>query len=203
MSDERWQQLLESARAQCSVGGYAGISMRTVAAEAGMSTATLYRHFSSKAHLLVNVLAEWLQEFDVQHCSDDFTAEDPTQRLARTVDGLTTSLHLNPFLADAVGRALVNPERRLAAQVEDVRDHLSTLFAEALGGPMYGSAQAGPAALLSDVLLIKIVAVAQGRISPDELRIQLARTVRLIVDAALATDPADCSSDDAALCCGI
>ena len=52
------RRLLDAARTLATKGGYEGVSMRQVAAKAGVSAPTAYLYFSSKDHLLVDVLVD-------------------------------------------------------------------------------------------------------------------------------------------------
>lgn len=51
-------QLLDAARAVVAEGGFAATSIQAVAAQAGIATGSVYRHFPSKADLFVEVFVE-------------------------------------------------------------------------------------------------------------------------------------------------
>ena len=51
-------RLLDAARELATEGGYEAVGMRNVAARAGVSAPTAYQYFSSKDHLLVDLLVE-------------------------------------------------------------------------------------------------------------------------------------------------
>ena len=50
------QRILDVAAHLCRTRGYAGVSLREVAAEAGMKAGSLYYHFASKEEIIVEVL---------------------------------------------------------------------------------------------------------------------------------------------------
>ena len=52
------RRLLDAARELATEGGYEAVGMRNVAAKAGVSAPTAYQYFSSKDHLLVDLLVE-------------------------------------------------------------------------------------------------------------------------------------------------
>jgi TetR/AcrR family transcriptional regulator, cholesterol catabolism regulator len=50
------QRILDVAAHLCRTRGYAGVSLRDIAAEAGMKAGSLYYHFASKEEIIVEVL---------------------------------------------------------------------------------------------------------------------------------------------------
>jgi AcrR family transcriptional regulator len=58
----RRDRLREAARELASEGGYAAVTMRSVAERAGVGLATVYRYFSSKDHLIAEVHAAQSQQ---------------------------------------------------------------------------------------------------------------------------------------------
>jgi AcrR family transcriptional regulator len=57
-TEARKRRVLAAALELAAEGGYDAVQMRDVAARADVALGTLYRHFPSKDHLLVSVLAE-------------------------------------------------------------------------------------------------------------------------------------------------
>lgn len=160
-------------------GGYAAVTMRDVAELAQVSTATLYRHFRSKDHLLVATLGKWLEEFDCRVDVELSGRDQPFDRLWFLVDTLFTALRQSPYLAEAMARSYVVARGAATDQVEDIRTHLSDIFAAALHGRT--DELDGPIAeLLADVWAANVLAVSHGRISDAELRRRLFTTVRLL-----------------------
>jgi AcrR family transcriptional regulator len=49
----------EAARELAAEGGYGAVTMQAVADRSGVARATIYRYFTSKDHLLAEVIAEW------------------------------------------------------------------------------------------------------------------------------------------------
>jgi AcrR family transcriptional regulator len=101
--------------------GYANLTMSGVAATAGVSTATLYRRWSSKVDLVVDVLSVRAEERALPDTGS--LRGDCRAWLRQMVDGMgeTTAGPLmaglvgemarNPELADAVRTTLVGPRR--------------------------------------------------------------------------------------------
>jgi AcrR family transcriptional regulator len=60
------QRILEATRKLLASADYASLSMRAVAAEAGVSPGAIYKHFSSKSHLVDYVCHATLEEFEAR-----------------------------------------------------------------------------------------------------------------------------------------
>lgn len=158
--------------------------MRAVAARADLSTATLYRYFPSKHHLLVATLACWLERFESRLARDDRQYADPFDSLWSVVDVLFASLHRSPLLAEAMARAYAVADASAAEQVENIRLQLTDIFASALGDDDAEGTNTVIGALLSDVWAANVLALSHNRISASTLRRRLAVTVRLLAERA-------------------
>ena len=135
--------------------GYAGLTMSGVAGRAGVSTATLYRRWSSKLELVVDVLTLRAEETPVPdtgslegdcrsmlHTLVDKARTTPsTQILA----GLVGEIGRNPELASALRANLIAPRREALKEVfrrAQGRGELSgdvdvALAADLLFAPLY------------------------------------------------------------------
>ena len=61
-ADAKRAEILAGARAEFLARGYEGASMDAVAAAAGVSKMTVYRHFGSKEHLFSGVIRQLCDE---------------------------------------------------------------------------------------------------------------------------------------------
>lgn len=61
---DRRLRVLEAALRLASDGGYDAVQMREVSADADVALGTIYRYFSSKDHLLVAAMVEWMRELE-------------------------------------------------------------------------------------------------------------------------------------------
>jgi AcrR family transcriptional regulator len=59
-------QIVEATRALLGRNDYASLSMRSVAAEAGVTAGAIYKHFSNKRHLVDHVCHSALEEFEAE-----------------------------------------------------------------------------------------------------------------------------------------
>ena len=172
------RKLLDAARAQATEAGYDGVTVRNVATRAGVSAPTAYQYFTSKDHLLVDVLV------DLVAATEGSLAQHP-------VDG--------PTLVDRAVATL----RRAVAQVAQAPDlYIALTRAYLTGGPdvahardaMEGSARrwidlaldgadADPALheVLESLLFAHMVGLVTGRRDPDTLADDLERAVRTVL----------------------
>lgn len=136
---------------------FSGLSIRSVAAEAGVGTATAYTYFSSKEHLVAEVFWRKLQGA----ATPDGAGLDRTGRVLSVLRNIALLLESEPEVSAAVTNALLgtDPEvehlrgrigfeihRRLAAALDpggepEILDALEMLYAGALlrAGIGYGT----------------------------------------------------------------
>lgn len=142
-------QLVQATANEVEEVGYAGLTVRSVARRAGVAPATAYNYFSSKDHLLAEVLWRGMQALPAVEADPGSSVHDRVFESVRTMVLLATE---SAALVDASTQALLssNPDvkhlrdrigsqihRRLAAAVGPGADPLvvqvlETSFAGAL-----------------------------------------------------------------------
>jgi TetR/AcrR family transcriptional regulator, cholesterol catabolism regulator len=99
------QRILEAAAHELAEHGYAGTSLRNVAAGAGLHIGSLYFHFSSKDELVAEAMREGI-EFAYLHVRTALDqappATTPENRLRIAIDAHLQALHANHDRAAAV-----------------------------------------------------------------------------------------------------
>lgn len=101
---ERQATILEAARRMLEKKGYAGVTMRALAREAGVAQATLYNIYGSKDDLILCAVEDLLLEVEA-----DVSSEAPTPGIESIltrarVNGL--QIQKTPKFADAMARSL-------------------------------------------------------------------------------------------------
>ena len=91
------QRVLDVAARQFRARGYAGVSLRDIADEAGMKAGSLYYHFRSKDEIVASVLDIGIDL--VHQAVDRSLATLPADAPARTVVATAIRHHLQTFLA--------------------------------------------------------------------------------------------------------
>lgn len=151
---ERDRALMEATLTVLQNHGYSGLTTAAVAKEAGVSTATLYRRWRSKEHLVVGAARTWTEDLGPDHDTGslrgDLAAllrdkaralEGPSGRLLRAVLG--EAAH-NRALADVLFDDFVLPlQQRVSLLLERaaVRGEIApvqdpTVVGEMIIGPM-------------------------------------------------------------------
>lgn len=109
LADNR-QRILRSARTLVAGGGFRAAQIAAVAADAGLSTGSIYRYFPSKAELFVEVLGEAVKhEIDILR-SVVRAPGSAGERLRRAVESFATRAFEGPFLAYAFIAEPADPE---------------------------------------------------------------------------------------------
>ncbi len=157
--------ILEAARARLLVDGYAGLSTRKVAQEAGVPLSQVHYHFGSKGAMVLAVLetenrrrlARQTQMYgqDVplwrryeQAC--DFLEDDLESGFVRVLQEMIAAGWSNPAIAEAARDVLVGWYRLLTEVATEAADRLGGLgpFEPAEVATLIGNAFIGSEALL-------------------------------------------------------
>ncbi len=173
--------ILDAVLAIARAGGYEAVRMRVVAEHAGVAVGSLYRHFPSKTHLLVNALTREFRRFDQRWdwSADNADTEGP-------VAGLTARLHAEwqrePLLTEAMVRAFA-ADASAAAEVDEAAQVIEGLMARAVGGarPTFRDRQI--AGLITDVWLANLTAYIGGRVSAPAAQHNIDRATSLLLGA--------------------
>ena len=128
---------------------YDGLTVRNVAARAGVAPATAYTYFSSKDHLVAEVYWRRVQSLPNTELND---AWSPAKRVAATLSELALLVADEPELAAATTVALLSPEpdvkvlrdrigatwhsRIVTALGDDARDDIVTVLDLAVSGAL-------------------------------------------------------------------
>jgi TetR/AcrR family transcriptional regulator, cholesterol catabolism regulator len=114
---EAVDQLVDAAELEVEATGYDGLSVRNVARRAGVAPATAYTYFSSKDHLLAELL--WRNVATVAPPATDPSAP-LADRVVHTVEELGAIIGRSPALVAACTQALLssNPD------VKGLRDRI-------------------------------------------------------------------------------
>jgi AcrR family transcriptional regulator len=126
---ETVERLLVAGAEELRQVGHDALTMRTVAARAGVATATAYTYLSSKNHLFAELFWRVLSTDDVAEPVGDTAVErlrDVTRHLAEMLDG-------EPELAAAVTTSLLSSDPDVARLRLRIGGHFLDRFRQALG----------------------------------------------------------------------
>lgn len=170
------RKLLDAARHLAARDGYDAVTVRTVAGAAGVSAPTAYQYFTSKDHLLVDVLVD-------------------------LVGDTTGSLAQRPVAGETVADRAAATLRRAVARVERAPDlYVALTRAYLSGGPDVAHARAAMEAstrrwielaapesdddlreVLESLLFAHMVGLVTGRRTPATIADDLERAVRTVL----------------------
>lgn len=134
MSNERGtrQRILEAAARFFSERGYAGTSVRDIAAELGIANPSLYYHFRSKEEMLAELLAEPLAR--VERAAQEAEALSGVAKTRRIIGGLLEALEVHSGIvltAFHQAEGVPNAHRELARTVRPlIKDMIAAGTAE-------------------------------------------------------------------------
>ncbi|HMK11445.1 MAG TPA: TetR/AcrR family transcriptional regulator [Acidimicrobiales bacterium] len=121
------QAILRATREVFAEEGYAGVSVEGIAARAGVGKATIYRRYSTKAHLVVEAIRDGAAVEDFAPDTGDLRADLLTmmQPLASALRGenakLLTTFAMermrNPELAEEFNRSIIGRKREHVRQL--------------------------------------------------------------------------------------
>lgn len=161
--------------------GYDAVQMRDVAATANVALATIYRHFSSKDHLLAAAMTEWTARLQGRLTQSPPRGDTPADQLVDVLHRACHALERQPKLGMALVRALSSPDAGVSESMQEVNAQIS-----AMGDPILAaldpSIRADILAVLGHVWYSTLVAWANGRRDFDFVTRELERAVRTLVE---------------------
>ncbi|MTJ60337.1 TetR family transcriptional regulator [Nocardia seriolae] len=126
---ETVDRLTRAAMDVLSREGFAGLTVRMVAAQAGVGTATAYTYFSSKEHLVAEMF--WRRLAATEAPAEDET--DSTKRVLAVLRQIALLLADEPTLAGAVTAALLGTDPDVAHLRLRIGSEIRRRLIDALG----------------------------------------------------------------------
>lgn len=130
----RKRRLLAAALGLAAEGGYDAVQMRDVAARADVALGTLYRHFPSKDHLLVSVLAEQAATLHDRLLRAPPEGATSAERVATILRRASRALERQPRVTAAMVTALGSTDPDAAVARRDVDATMREMIAAGVDG---------------------------------------------------------------------
>lgn len=173
-------RLLDAARGLATEGGYEAVGMRAVAARAGVSAPTAYLYFSSKDHLLVDLLVLLVDETTTALASRPSRARSPVDRTVAMLRRAVGNVEQTPNLYIAATRAFISGSPEVSHASAAMESSTRRWIDLAVGDDAVGNRDA-IVRILDDVLFANMVGLVTGARTPSEIGDELALAVRTVM----------------------
>ena len=168
--------LVRATEAEIEEVGYSGLTVRSVARRAGVAPATAYNYFSSKDHLLAEVLWRRMQGLTPVDPADgrpmDERLRDAVQAMAFTTE--------SPALVDACTVALLSPN----PDVKHLRDRIGAQIHRRLALALGPEVDPMVVRVLETTFSGALLAAGMGHMASADVPGFLAGAAALMVDPA-------------------
>jgi AcrR family transcriptional regulator len=177
------RRLLDAARDLATVGGYEAVGMRNVAAHAGVSAPTAYLYFSSKDHLLVDVLVDLVGHTTETLSTRPRRGRSPVERAVATLRRAVQNVERAPNLYIAMTRAYISGSPEVAHARAALESSTRRWVDLALGDAEVGDRDS-IVRILEAVMFANMVGLVTGGRAPDEIADELERATRTLMRAS-------------------
>lgn len=178
---ERRARVLDAAVALARDGGYEAVMMKDVADRAGVALATVYRYFASKDQMLAEALVGWGGVLDDRLHARPPRGATPADRVLDVLGRALRAVEVEPEFARAVTAALLSPDPAVADSQAGYNAMMRRWIDLALADASVPDRDR-IAEVLEHVFFSGMVGLVNGRRSPAQLRAQLERATRLLLD---------------------
>ena len=170
------RKVLDAGLEELRESSYANLTMRAVAARAGVSPASAYTYFPSKSALVAAVYLRFLRDLPLHTDVNDTTKT----RVSATLRDMAVAVADEPELTAACGTALMADDPAVQPLREQIGEEVSKRIAAALG-------PGWPRAVKSTLQVTFAGALMTARfVDYEEIAGQLDQAVNLILGASVA-----------------
>ncbi len=128
----RRRRVLDAALRLAERGGFDGVQMRDVAAEADVALGTVYRYFTSKERLLLEAMVEQIGALADRLEADPPHGDTPADRVVDVLARATGSLQRHPEVTAAMVRACGSAQPSEADMVRRVTEAMTGIITAAM-----------------------------------------------------------------------
>jgi AcrR family transcriptional regulator len=178
------RRILDAARDLAAEGGYDEVTMRKVAERAGVSAPTAYQYFSSKDHLLVDVMVDRVTTTTTALQGRPSRAAAPVDRAVATLRRAVRQVEEQPTLYVALTRAYISGAPEVAHARGAMETSMSSWIDSALGSVEIDG-RAAVVAILESVIFASMVGLVTGRREPHEVGDELERAARTLLEGRI------------------
>ena len=125
---ERRLRVIRAALSLARDGGYEAVQMRDVSTEAGVALGTIYRYFSSKDHLLVAAMLEWMLDLERTVTKRPPVGDTVCEQVLDVLHRALRAMERDPTLAAAVVTAQTSDDGAAAEATREVTEVMYRLM---------------------------------------------------------------------------
>jgi len=179
------RRAIDATRDLAAAGGYDSVQMRDVVRLSRLSSATIYRHFSSKDHLLAATHLEWIDALERSDAARPDGA-DAAERVCAILRNTCRTMARHPRLTAALIHALGSSDPGVGDCHREINRIMNDMFRTAMADEVPDADE-----------FVRLIGVAWegalfswafGRMSMEEVEQTVCRLVRLLMLGARVAD---------------
>ena len=178
---DRRLRVIRAALDLAREGGYDAVQMRDVSNEADVALGTIYRYFSSKDHLLVAAMLEWMLDLERTVTRRPPTGRSTADRVIDVLRRALRSVERDPALAGAVVTAQTSDDGAAARATKDVTEVMYRIMGAAFADEASAEAHHDAIRVLSHVWFSCLVSWTSGVGDLDWVRHEVETAARLLL----------------------
>lgn len=179
------RRAIDATRDLAAAGGYDSVQMRDVVRLSRLSSATIYRHFSSKDHLLAATHLEWIAALERSEAARP-DGTDAAERVCAILHNTCRTMARHPRLTAALIHALGSSDPGVGDCHREINRIMNDMFRTALGDEITGADEF--VHLLGIAWEGALFSWAFGRMTMDDVEHTVTRSARLLL-LGTAADP--------------
>jgi len=178
----RRRRVLDAALTLAAQGGFDGVQMRDVAAEADVAIGTVYRYFASKERLLLEANVEQVEALHGRLRDRPPTGDTPADRVVEVLRRATRALQRNPEVTAAMVRALGTARPEEADAVERVKAAMTAIITGAMHAGIPSEREVAISRVLQQVWFSALIGWVGGVDPTDRVGDDLEIATRLLLE---------------------
>lgn len=179
---DRRLRVIRAALDLAARGGYEAVQMRDVSTEADVALGTIYRYFSSKDHLLVAAMVEWVTDLERRVTRRPVDGDTVRDRVVSVLEIALISMQREPKLAEAVVMAQTSHDDAATRATADVTEVMYRILGTAFPDDADQRRARDQIRVLAHVWFSCLVSWTSGGGDLDWVRTEIDTAARLLLD---------------------
>ncbi|MFI6583513.1 TetR/AcrR family transcriptional regulator [Embleya sp. NPDC050493] len=177
------RRAIDATRDLAAAGGYDSVQMRDVVRLSRLSSATIYRHFSSKDHLLAATHLEWIAALERSGAARP-DGSDAAERVCAILHNTCRTMARHPRLTAALIHALGSSDPGVGDCHREINRIMNDMFRTAIADEIASADEF--VHLLGIAWEGALFSWAFGRMTMDDVEHTVTRSARLLILGAAA-----------------